>query len=302
VIGVHTGWPGLEDAALNAPLAKLSKPPAESFDAYAVTGYFGIEAGMDDMPARILRWNEQGNVTEKLTEFLREGPLQTLLTELFPYHAKVAKEHGLQLVMYEGGTHIVGLGEWVENETLTGIFADYNYSPEMGALYSDLLQGWRDAGGTLFNAFVEVDKPSKWGSWGAKRHLTDQNLRWQALMDYNANFPADWEDRPDHVFDNGVFREGFDQNDILEGSPLRDILMGRSGNDRLITAGGGDYLLGGDGVDTAVLPGRAEQYSMALLGDILLLLTPDEEIALHGVERLEFTDEPGQVTELNLPN
>jgi hypothetical protein len=32
-----------------------------------------------------------------------------------------------------------------------------------------------------FNAFVDVAAPSRWGSWGALRHLTDDNPRWQVL-------------------------------------------------------------------------------------------------------------------------
>lgn len=304
VMGVHTAWPGLEEAFIDAPLAVAGghPRPVDSFDAYAVTGYFGLEAGMDDMPDRVLRWHRQGIATSKLTEFLRDGPLKKLTTDLLPYHAKIAQKHGLQLVMYEGGTHIVARDNWVNDDTLTRVFTAYNYTPEMGELYADLLTAWREVGGTLFNAFVDVDKPSKWGSWGAKRHLADENPRWNALMTYNMTNPAEWEQRPEGAFDGGVFRSGHDADEVLVGTAWSDILMGRGGNDRLITEGGGDFVLGGAGLDTAVLPGRSADYRLAFWGQTLLVIGTDAETALQGVELLEFTDEPGQLTELSLPN
>ena len=304
VVAVHTAWPGLEDALLQAPLYVAeqpgNEPPVRSFDAYAVTGYFGLEAGMEDMPTRILRWARQGVVTEKLTAFLRDGPLKELTQNLFPYHAKVARENGLDLIMYEGGTHIVGIGEWVDNDDLTKLFNAYNYSSEMGELYQTLLQGWQDAGGTMFNAFVDVAKPMKWGSWGARRHLADQNPRWDALMAYNASAGGAKGRAPD-AFEDGVFLSGRDGGDVLEGTRWADILMGRGGDDRLIAGGGGDFLLGGDGQDTAVLVGYAADYELALWGQTLLAIGPNGEVALRGIETLEFTAEPGKVMALSLP-
>jgi hypothetical protein len=51
----------------------------------------------------------------------------------------------------------------------------------MGALYAELLAGWQLISDQPFNAFVDVYHPVKWGSWGALRHLGDNNPRWDAL-------------------------------------------------------------------------------------------------------------------------
>ena len=120
-------------------------------------------------------------------------------------------------------------------------------------------------------------------------------------MAHNAR-PANWEDRPGGAFDGGVFRSGRDQDDVVQGTEWSDILIGRGGDDRLITAGGGDFILGGPGRDTAVLPGRSDEYRLAFWGQTLLVIGKDAEIALQEVEFLEFADEPGQLTELSLPN
>ena len=79
--------------------------------------------------------------------------------------------------MYEGGTHVVGHGDWVNDKKLTAFFEVLNYSPEMGALYEEVIAEWTKAGGKLFNAFVDVAPTSKWGSWGALRSLNDSNAR-----------------------------------------------------------------------------------------------------------------------------
>lgn len=84
--------------------------------------------------------------------------------------------------MYEGGTHIVGIGAQVEDVRLTDFFHHFNYTPEMGTLYTALLEGWAAAGGKMFNAYADVYVPTKWGSWGALRHLDDSNPRWDALV------------------------------------------------------------------------------------------------------------------------
>lgn len=201
VVAVQNGWLGLEDQILNAPLvvAEGGKPPASHFDAYAVTGYFSAMLGADGKVGTVRGWLTQSRAADPETPYamantlaaqeLRDGSvtgdptdtLQTLLRETLPYHAGVARKAGLRLVMYEGGTHVVGFGGQVDDAELTAFFTQLNYSPEMAALYGDLLSGWSKLTDAPFNAFVDVLKADKWGSWGALRHLSDDNPRWQAI-------------------------------------------------------------------------------------------------------------------------
>lgn len=197
VIATQTGWMGLEEQLLTAPLWTAEqagrKPPAEYFDAYAVTGYFGGVLGLEDRAPMVLDWVAQdaslGFATSQAYAELWDGrisgnpedTLETLLGTVLPYHAKQAKTHGLDLIMYEGGSHAVGHGAMVDNDALTGFLTHFSYTPEMGALYARLLEGWAGLGGQLFTAFNDVYTPSKWGSWGGLRHLSDTNPRWNAL-------------------------------------------------------------------------------------------------------------------------
>ncbi len=219
VIATQTGVKGIEEQILMAPLAVAEglKPPVDSFDAYAVTGYFSGLLGAEHKLAAVRGWIAESEAAaraeaaaqgltgteaeahvaahrydlavQKAAAELQSGAtsgqpedtLQQLLTDTLPWQAAVAAKHGLKLVMYEGGTHVVGYGPAVDDQGLTDFFTHLNFTPEMGALYAELLEGWAGVSDQPFNAFVDVYRPNKWGSWGALRHLGDENPRWLAL-------------------------------------------------------------------------------------------------------------------------
>ena len=321
VIATHTDWPGLEEALLQAPLwqAEGGQAPVTEFDAYAVTGYFGHDLGSDLAP-KVLDWittgtrkaeikgAEQGLKFRNLRAYVaahrfeyasklaaqavRKGSLKHLLTEALPYQSKVATDNGLQLVMYEGGTHAVGIGEMASNETLGAFFNHFSYTREMAELYETLLQGWQDSGGTLFNAFVDVARTSNWGSWGALRHLDDTNPRWDELMKFNRETPAWWSQRPANTFANGIFSSGTDQGETLEGTSHEDILLGRAGDDLLISHGGADMLHGGAGIDHAVFLGKRSDFTVETDSDATVLTGPSGVTRLFSVEKVSFSDQP----------
>lgn len=220
IIATQTGWLGLEDTILNAPLvvAEGLPRPATRFDAYAVAGYFGSSMGNEDGVAHTRDWlaqslaaaeanaDRRGLTGTARSDFIEahkfdaamplaardlldgsvigrpDGTLVDVLTRMLPHHAQVAKSEGLDMIMYEGGTHLVGLGSVVEDEAITAFLTHVNYSPEMGTLYDRLIAGWAALGGGLFTHYADVYVPSKWGSWGALRTLSDDNPRWQALQ------------------------------------------------------------------------------------------------------------------------
>jgi len=222
VISSQTGWLGLESEALAAPLvvAEGTAAPVEAFDAYAVTGYFGGILGLEEGGPLVKGWlvesatqartaaQAQGLSGQAVEDYMmshlydfaaqlagRElldgaysgnpaNTLMDLLGRVWPYHAQVAQAYDLDLIMYEGGTHLVGVGPQVDDAELTAFFQHFNYSAEMGALYKTLLDGWKAIGGQLFNAYSDVYAPTKWGSWGALRHLDDDNPRWEALVGF----------------------------------------------------------------------------------------------------------------------
>ncbi|MFP4273861.1 MAG: calcium-binding protein, partial [Paracoccaceae bacterium] len=300
VVAVHTGWPGLEEPLLEAPLWVAEEPgrapPVDWFDAYAVTGYVGYELGRDEWAPRILEWLEEESreaVVTRAAQVIRDGSMQERTGQHWTHHAEVARRHGLELLMYEGGTHVVGHGRWVRDDTLTEFFTHFNYTEEMGAIHRELLDRWRDVGGTLFNAFVDVSGPSQWGSWGALRHLYDETPRWRELMAYNAEAPGWGETRAAGAFLHGVTRFASDAGERLEGTPEEDSLIGGPGDDTLVSHGGADRLHGGPGQDVAVLPGNAADYVFRRNDGAVLAEGPEHVSRLLEVEKILFADDPG---------
>ena len=190
---------------------------ASSFDAYAVTGYFGGNLGSEIKAPMVKGWLEESRaaaeaaagaltgaersafvqahrfdlaVTRAATE-LRDGSLTgdgedsltRLLTEVLPHHAAAARD-----ARAEAGDvrrrHAMSsaAGAMIDDPELTEFFD----APELHARkWARCTASCSSDGSRLtdapFNAFVDVAGPSKWGSWGALRHLTDDNPRWQAL-------------------------------------------------------------------------------------------------------------------------
>lgn len=192
VITTHTAWQGLEDGILNAPrwvrMQAGRQAPKEHFDCYAVTGYFGHGLSYADGAARLRGWMQQGEahaLREMRTAL--DGEIGGLIGQ-WRYQKAVADAAGLSLVMYEGGSHIVpNIGS---DDPLFPFLERFHYSADMAALYTRAMTGFRDVGGEAFNVFVEISSPGRHGFWGARRHLLDDNPRWDAITAFNAGNAA----------------------------------------------------------------------------------------------------------------
>jgi hypothetical protein len=90
---------------------------------------------------------------------------------------KVADEHGLTLVAYEAGQHLVGVQGGENNEQLTKLLHAANAHPRMGQIYDAYLDAWAVGGGDLLCHFSSVGNWSKWGSWGALQYYDDDPAR-----------------------------------------------------------------------------------------------------------------------------
>ncbi|MBU2983351.1 calcium-binding protein [Lentibacter algarum] len=322
VMGVHTGWLGLEEPFMTAPLfvAEGGKPPQDSFDAYAVSGYFGFDLGLEEENLPKVRQIVAKSVANaeaaarkrglkrklleeaiapvkfdeaypKVAELLWEGSFSELTDTFWPYHARLAERSGLDLIMYEGGTHVTPHGEALNDEDLVSFFVSFNYHGEVGKLYEELLRRWRAQGGQLFNAFVDVAPATKYGSWGALRHLQDVNPRYDSLMAANALAP-DTEPRAPGTFLQGITRFGGQGPDELIGTPEEDALVGGPGDDVMRSMGGADHFHGGGGFDIVELPGKASEYEVRSRDGLVLATRGSVTSQLRDVETLYFSQEP----------
>ena len=139
-------------------------------DALAIAPYLGMNVprqGKDLTADQVAGWS----VEQALDHLERESLPKSI--RAIRATKEIADKYGLQLVAYEGGQHMVGVGGGENNEAMTRLFHAANAHPRMGQIYGKYYQAWTAAGGDLFCYFSSVGRWSKWGSWGIMQHYDD---------------------------------------------------------------------------------------------------------------------------------
>ncbi|MEZ5480120.1 MAG: sugar-binding protein [Thiolinea sp.] len=149
-------------------------------DALAIAPYFG---------GNIRGYREAQTLDEIFA--LTEGPdsfrsLDEILEHIHT-QAGIARQFGVKLIAYEGGQ---GLVDWATREPdqhPNPLFFAANRDPRMGALYTRLLEGWKDAGGDLFMLFSSPRTCQWFGCWGLKEHIRQPRStapKYNAALDF----------------------------------------------------------------------------------------------------------------------
>ena len=133
-------------------------------DVIAIAGYFGGEAGSKDA-AKTVKMSKDQLIAEIKAHQLPK------LAEIFKKNKRIADQYGVGLVAYEGGQHLVGVNQWVDDPSLEALFHAVNRDPRMAELYEQMYAAWKQAGGGVFLNYSGPGKYSKWGSWGMKEYL-----------------------------------------------------------------------------------------------------------------------------------
>ncbi|MBF2027200.1 MAG: hypothetical protein IGS48_10595 [Oscillatoriales cyanobacterium C42_A2020_001] len=167
-------------------------------DAYAIAPYFD-GADLDGNGTSDLNDPKAADKVLSMTpdqaidNILQEIPNEIKQT-LDKNYAIATTKFGLPLYAYEGGPHLTAY-QFPEDkvERITALFTEVNRHPRMREVYRQYLNQWKQSGGGLFNQFVDVAKPSKWGFWGAMEYQNQdlkQAPKYQGLIDFiDANPP-----------------------------------------------------------------------------------------------------------------
>ena len=117
------------------------------------------------------------------------GEAQAWITE----HAAITNRFGIDLLAYEGGQHLAGVGDVVNNTAITTLFRAANRDPRMGTLYTQYLDNWKQAGGALFSLYSSVSPASRYGSWGLKEDLNQSTTpKWAAAQGFISSNTCWW--------------------------------------------------------------------------------------------------------------
>lgn len=110
----------------------------------------------------------------------------TMRSDISAYRS-IADRHGLALVGYEGGQHMVGLGAGENDADLTALFHAANRHPRMHDLYLRYLNQWQSLGGGAMSLFNTTERVSKYGSWGLLEYQDqplDQAPKYRAVTEF----------------------------------------------------------------------------------------------------------------------
>ncbi len=157
------------------------KDAHEIFDAIAIAPYFGFNKELagrfqaDDAGIEEILDAAETVITENVAEMTRE-------------HAALAEKHGMKLIAYEAGQHLLDRAGRRGSGTsdLAERFIEANRQPRMGALYKLYYKTWFENGGGVIGTFASVSTPSKWGSWGMKEYLSqpiDEAPKYKATLE-----------------------------------------------------------------------------------------------------------------------
>ncbi|MCS7090175.1 MAG: hypothetical protein RMN51_03885 [Verrucomicrobiota bacterium] len=159
---------------------------AQHFDALAIAPYFSLNvapSASGHVPAadEIANWS-----VERVLDHVRQHSLPEAIEQMRAQRV-VAERHGLRLIAYEAGQHLVGIQGAENHETLTRLLIAANRHPIMGELYQVYLNAWLQvAGGDLCCLFSSVTAPSKWGSWGLLEGATQTSSpKYDAVLAWN---------------------------------------------------------------------------------------------------------------------
>jgi hypothetical protein len=309
VLGVQTANTWATSRLLEAPLWQKFDPagfvaPGSVFNSLAVTTYFGgatmADAKLRDALLAVLK-DPGVNATDWLKARLEDPAYPQSLPQITAWwqaQKAIADAHGMKLVAYEGGQHLLqgfGIGGMSDQDqtVLTGFLSGFVRSPAMSDLYRQSWLAWAGASNGPYMQYTDVGAASKWGAWGLYEAPGDHNPRADLLSGLNAQGKAWFGTGGGPQYQQGVIRLAGDGGEAVTGTDHDDFLIGGAGDDSFTPGRGHDVISGGAGVDRVLLSGAPEAYHLAAANDgdaaRYHLTGPDTDVRLRDIEEFTFS-------------
>ncbi len=161
------------------------KAAYEYADAWAVTSYFYLDPDMslDNLGIDELIDAQITNINTLFGDSHTPGLIRKIIQQ--------SKARGLQLVVYEGGTHVTAPHD---RDDLVKKLAQVNKDPRMKDVYTVMLQQWeglyKEYGAKwvgVLNHYYDIGRYNKFGYWGLLQstyQAPESAPKYQAIIDY----------------------------------------------------------------------------------------------------------------------
>jgi hypothetical protein len=174
VLGGQSANPGLNEAILSAYENPKVNEMGGKPDALAVAPYFGLIYKDPDQADAI-------TVSRILSD--ADASIAELVEEYTRGNRRVADAHGVHLIAYEAGQHVLATGG-LQDTAVVQRMIEANRDPRMGELYRKAQRAWMQSGGELAVYFSSCEPPGKFGTWGALEYQDQPSAeapKWAAL-------------------------------------------------------------------------------------------------------------------------
>ena len=174
VLAGQSGSPALNDQLLESYEDRAINPVGGHPDALAVAPYFGTvyrDDSASDLSVDDILDDAEASIEDDVAQATRDN-------------RKVANKHGVRLIAYEAGQHLLALDGLEDDDDFVSRLIAANRDPRMGELYQKAHRAWVANGGELVVYFNLCQAPSKYGAWGALEYQdqpADEAPKWQAL-------------------------------------------------------------------------------------------------------------------------
>jgi hypothetical protein len=195
VLGSQAANSWTASEALQCPLWSGAPCVSHGITALGIAPYFGDYIGQEQHYPEVAAWltHADSGLSALFNELIRGGeltgaPSSGSLEQSFQWieeNLALAQSSNLQLVAYEGGQHLAGIGAVANDDAVTALFTAANRDTRIGDLYSRYLDGWTARGGALFTHFSDITSYSRFGSWGALERIgQSSSAKYDALKSY----------------------------------------------------------------------------------------------------------------------
>jgi hypothetical protein len=206
-LGLHTGWEGIAADTIDCPAYRAEGKKAchqYGIDSIAITGYVGAclngRVGDHDVSAQLRAWLSRPDRVQRGLEQIKDGRhlrgpngerCDDTLDRLAGRYARfqaLAKQRGLSLVVYEGGSHATANGfPLQDDDAYTAYLAELHRAEGMAGAYRENFRLWREAKGAIYMHFTDIGAPTKHGAWGLLEVVNQPATpRWNAFREANA--------------------------------------------------------------------------------------------------------------------